>query len=214
MSGQALLACRFREVNARHRIRSMATPLRLDEGESIGALLAQGGPPTPALAHLDIDKQGRERRGHSPGRRAAVRQADGRHHHRDPVGPRRDGLPSRRRDPAHPDRGPVRPGRAVTAGGPAGLGGGGATVRRRRDADLPSAVTVRAVSHYGGRSPMTALPGWMDLRRLAPRRRGPPSAPLRPGGGGHVTGLGDHRPDRQASRVRSSRNPPLLATRE
>jgi pimeloyl-ACP methyl ester carboxylesterase len=30
----------------------------LDEGESIGALLAQGGPPSPALAHLDIDKQG------------------------------------------------------------------------------------------------------------------------------------------------------------
>ncbi len=30
----------------------------LDEGESIGALLAQGGPPTPALAHLDVDKQG------------------------------------------------------------------------------------------------------------------------------------------------------------
>src|SRR5215469_13755152 len=29
----------------------------LDEGESIGALLAQGEP-TPALAHLDIDKQG------------------------------------------------------------------------------------------------------------------------------------------------------------
>ena len=29
----------------------------LDEGESIGALLEQG-PPTPALAHLDIDKQG------------------------------------------------------------------------------------------------------------------------------------------------------------
>src|SRR5215472_13272034 len=29
----------------------------LDQGESIGALLAQG-PPTPALAHLDIDKQG------------------------------------------------------------------------------------------------------------------------------------------------------------
>src|SRR5262249_45768368 len=29
----------------------------LDEGESIGALLAQGAP-TPALAHLDIDKQG------------------------------------------------------------------------------------------------------------------------------------------------------------
>jgi pimeloyl-ACP methyl ester carboxylesterase len=29
----------------------------LDEGESIGALLAQG-PPTPALAHLDIDSQG------------------------------------------------------------------------------------------------------------------------------------------------------------
>jgi pimeloyl-ACP methyl ester carboxylesterase len=28
----------------------------LDEGESIGALLEQG-PPTPALAHLDIDKQ-------------------------------------------------------------------------------------------------------------------------------------------------------------
>jgi pimeloyl-ACP methyl ester carboxylesterase len=25
---------------------------------SIGALLAQGGPPTPALAHLDVDKQG------------------------------------------------------------------------------------------------------------------------------------------------------------
>jgi hypothetical protein len=30
----------------------------LDEGESIGGLLAQGGPSTPALAHLDIDKQG------------------------------------------------------------------------------------------------------------------------------------------------------------
>jgi pimeloyl-ACP methyl ester carboxylesterase len=29
----------------------------LDEGESIGALLGQG-PPTPALAHLDIDQQG------------------------------------------------------------------------------------------------------------------------------------------------------------
>jgi pimeloyl-ACP methyl ester carboxylesterase len=29
----------------------------LDEGESIGALLA-GGPPTPALAHLDIDELG------------------------------------------------------------------------------------------------------------------------------------------------------------
>ncbi len=29
----------------------------LDEGESIGGLLAQG-PPTPALAHLDIDKKG------------------------------------------------------------------------------------------------------------------------------------------------------------
>src|ERR1019366_6210647 len=29
----------------------------LDEGESIGALLTQG-PPTPALAHLDVDKQG------------------------------------------------------------------------------------------------------------------------------------------------------------
>ena len=29
----------------------------LDEGESIGALLAQG-PPTPALAHLDIDDAG------------------------------------------------------------------------------------------------------------------------------------------------------------
>jgi pimeloyl-ACP methyl ester carboxylesterase len=29
----------------------------LDDGESIGALLSQG-PPTPALAHLDIDKQG------------------------------------------------------------------------------------------------------------------------------------------------------------
>jgi len=30
----------------------------LDEGESIGGLLAAGGPPTAALAHLDIDKQG------------------------------------------------------------------------------------------------------------------------------------------------------------
>src|SRR4029079_5434135 len=29
----------------------------LDQGESIGALLQQG-PPSPALAHLDIDKQG------------------------------------------------------------------------------------------------------------------------------------------------------------
>jgi pimeloyl-ACP methyl ester carboxylesterase len=30
----------------------------LDEGESIGALLQQGGPPTPALAHLIIDEKG------------------------------------------------------------------------------------------------------------------------------------------------------------
>jgi pimeloyl-ACP methyl ester carboxylesterase len=30
----------------------------LDEGESIGALQAQGGPPTPALAHLEIDELG------------------------------------------------------------------------------------------------------------------------------------------------------------
>ena len=30
----------------------------LDEGETIGALLAQGGPPTPALANLDVDEQG------------------------------------------------------------------------------------------------------------------------------------------------------------
>jgi pimeloyl-ACP methyl ester carboxylesterase len=30
----------------------------LDEGESIGQLLAQGGEPTPALAHIDIDAQG------------------------------------------------------------------------------------------------------------------------------------------------------------
>jgi pimeloyl-ACP methyl ester carboxylesterase len=30
----------------------------LDEGESIGGLLAQAGAPTPALAHLDIDKLG------------------------------------------------------------------------------------------------------------------------------------------------------------
>jgi pimeloyl-ACP methyl ester carboxylesterase len=29
----------------------------LDQGESLGAILAQG-PPTPAIAHLDIDKQG------------------------------------------------------------------------------------------------------------------------------------------------------------
>jgi len=29
----------------------------LDQGESLGALLAQG-PPSPAIAHLDIDKQG------------------------------------------------------------------------------------------------------------------------------------------------------------
>src|SRR6266567_7558365 len=29
----------------------------LDEGESIGGLLSQG-PPTPALAHLDVDQQG------------------------------------------------------------------------------------------------------------------------------------------------------------
>ena len=33
------------------------TAFGLDEGESIGGLLAQA-PPTPALAHLDIDKQG------------------------------------------------------------------------------------------------------------------------------------------------------------
>ena len=30
----------------------------LDQGESIGQLLASGGPPTPALAHLDIDDLG------------------------------------------------------------------------------------------------------------------------------------------------------------
>ena len=30
----------------------------LDEGETIGGLLGQAGAPTPALAHLDIDKQG------------------------------------------------------------------------------------------------------------------------------------------------------------
>src|ERR1700678_4557388 len=30
----------------------------LDEGESIGGALAQAGAPTPALAHLDIDKLG------------------------------------------------------------------------------------------------------------------------------------------------------------
>lgn len=30
----------------------------LNQGESIGGLLAQGGPPPPAIAHLDIDKQG------------------------------------------------------------------------------------------------------------------------------------------------------------
>jgi pimeloyl-ACP methyl ester carboxylesterase len=30
----------------------------IDEGESIGGLLAQAGAPTPALAHLDIDKLG------------------------------------------------------------------------------------------------------------------------------------------------------------
>src|SRR5580693_3869396 len=30
----------------------------LDEGESIGGLLAQGGPLPPALANLDVDKQG------------------------------------------------------------------------------------------------------------------------------------------------------------
>jgi pimeloyl-ACP methyl ester carboxylesterase len=30
----------------------------IDEGESIGGLLAQAGGPTPALAHLDIDKLG------------------------------------------------------------------------------------------------------------------------------------------------------------
>jgi hypothetical protein len=29
----------------------------LDQGEVLGALLAQG-PPSPAIAHLDIDKQG------------------------------------------------------------------------------------------------------------------------------------------------------------
>lgn len=32
-------------------------PPLLDQGESLGALLAQG-PPSPAIAHLDIDKQG------------------------------------------------------------------------------------------------------------------------------------------------------------
>ena len=36
----------------------------LDEGESIGAMLGQG-PPTPALAHLDIDAQGFERVRHA-----------------------------------------------------------------------------------------------------------------------------------------------------
>jgi pimeloyl-ACP methyl ester carboxylesterase len=94
----------------------------LDEGESIGGLLAQGGPPTPALAHLDIDKLGfawlpeddlptisrpmsiRSRAGHV--RRAA---ASGRVHV-----PGRDGrpgleitpvlVPGRRRGSGHPAR--------------------------------------------------------------------------------------------------------------
>jgi hypothetical protein len=37
--------------------RCSAAAFGLDEGESIGALLGQA-PPTPALAHLDIDEQG------------------------------------------------------------------------------------------------------------------------------------------------------------
>jgi Alpha/beta hydrolase family len=40
----------------RHRLVYIAG-FGLDEGETIGGLLAQG-PPTPALAHLDIDDQG------------------------------------------------------------------------------------------------------------------------------------------------------------
>ena len=138
----------------------------LDEGESIGALLAQG-PPTPALAHLDIDALGyawlpeddfvkhfaadvdpararvlhavqqalaastlqdvmgvpawksrpvlvprRQRRPGDPGRRrAAVRQAHGRHHHRGPLGPPGDGLPPRRGRTAHRNRRQDSPGR-------------------------------------------------------------------------------------------------------
>ena len=42
--------------------------------------------------------------------RAAVRQPHGRHHRRDPLQPRRDGLPSRRRGPAHQDGGRSRAG--------------------------------------------------------------------------------------------------------
>ena len=44
-------------TNWRCSVRPYIAAFGLDEGESIGGLLAQG-PPTPALAHLDIDKLG------------------------------------------------------------------------------------------------------------------------------------------------------------
>ena len=137
----------------------------LDQGESLGGLLAQG-PPAPALAHLVTDTRGfgwlpeddfvqhfagdvdpvQARVMHAvqqplamsafgdvmgvpawktlpswylvaaddqalpPGRRAAFRRPHGRRHHRDPLQPRRDGLPPRRRGPAHQDGSPNRAG--------------------------------------------------------------------------------------------------------
>ncbi len=128
----------------------------LDEGESIGALLGQG-PPTPAIAHLQIDEQGfawlpedpflehfapdvdpvearvmcavqqplaavnagrrdgdasvedladvvrrrPARRSHPSRRRAAFRAADGCHHRRGGLEPRRDDLAPRGRDGPH-----------------------------------------------------------------------------------------------------------------
>jgi pimeloyl-ACP methyl ester carboxylesterase len=107
----------------------------LDEGGSIGGLLAQGGP-TPALAHLDVDGQGFawlpeddfvghfaagvdpararvahavQQRGDPAGRRAALRRPDGGDDGRGRLRAPADALPP----------GPGgRPGRDRRAGGP------------------------------------------------------------------------------------------------
>src|SRR5690348_14871845 len=65
----------------------------------------------PGLENAAVLVPGRGRRRGAPARcRAAVRRPHGRHHHRDPLQPRPDGLPPRRRGPAHRDGRRSRPG--------------------------------------------------------------------------------------------------------
>jgi pimeloyl-ACP methyl ester carboxylesterase len=70
----------------------------LDEGESIGALLQQG-PPTPAVANIDVDSEGfawipeDDFLGHFAADIDPVKTADGRRHDQDRERTLRDGLP-------------------------------------------------------------------------------------------------------------------------